>query len=64
MLKILGPASQGETFCDGLSRRNFLQIGSLGVGLTLADLLAAGNADLVAAAMPAGERGARRAGRR
>jgi len=41
MLKILGPASQGETFCDGLSRRNFLQIGSLGVGLTLADLLAA-----------------------
>ena len=41
MLKILGPASRGETFCDGLSRRNFLQVGSLGVGLTLADLLAA-----------------------
>lgn len=26
-------------FCDGLSRRSFLKIGSLGVGLTLADML-------------------------
>jgi hypothetical protein len=31
-----------ERFCDGVSRRNFLKIGAMGVGgLTLADLLAA-----------------------
>jgi hypothetical protein len=30
-------AKQG--FCDGLSRRNFLQIGAFGAGLTLADML-------------------------
>ncbi len=28
-----------QRFCDGLSRRNFLQIGAFGAGLTLADLL-------------------------
>jgi len=28
-----------EKFCDGISRRNFLKIGALGAGLTLADLL-------------------------
>jgi hypothetical protein len=28
-----------QRFCDGLSRRNFLKIGALGAGLTLADLL-------------------------
>jgi hypothetical protein len=28
-----------QRFCDGISRRNFLQIGALGAGLTLADLL-------------------------
>ena len=28
-------------FCDGVSRRNFLQIGAFGAGLTLADLLRA-----------------------
>jgi hypothetical protein len=36
-----------QRFCDGISRRNFLQIGALGAGLTLADVLrlraAAGN---------------------
>src|SRR5262245_12869823 len=28
-----------QKFCDGLTRRNFLQIGAFGAGLTLADLL-------------------------
>jgi hypothetical protein len=28
-----------EQFCDGISRRNFLKIGALGAGLTLADML-------------------------
>ena len=28
-----------ERFCDGISRRSFLQIGAFGAGLTLADLL-------------------------
>jgi len=28
-----------EKFCDGISRRNFLKIGALGAGLTLADVL-------------------------
>src|SRR5246127_4516016 len=28
-----------ERFCDGLTRRNFLQIGAFGAGLTLADML-------------------------
>ncbi len=36
MFTILG----GKTrFCDGLSRRSFLQIGAFGAGLTLADML-------------------------
>ena len=29
----------GPRFCDGLSRRNFLQVGAFGAGLTLADAL-------------------------
>jgi hypothetical protein len=28
-----------QRFCDGISRRNFLQIGAFGAGLTLADML-------------------------
>jgi hypothetical protein len=39
MLTVLGPSSR---YCDGLSRRSFLRIGTLGVGagaLTLADLM-------------------------
>jgi uncharacterized protein (DUF1501 family) len=36
MLTILGTK---HTFCDSVSRRNFLRIGALGAGLTLADLL-------------------------
>jgi hypothetical protein len=28
-----------QRFCDGINRRNFLQIGALGAGLTLADVL-------------------------
>jgi hypothetical protein len=30
---------RSQRFCDGISRRNFLQIGAFGAGLTLADLL-------------------------
>jgi hypothetical protein len=36
MLTIWGAREQ---FCDGISRRNFLRIGALGAGLTLADVL-------------------------
>ena len=28
-----------QRYCDGISRRNFLQIGAFGAGLTLADML-------------------------
>src|SRR5207244_4492869 len=39
MLTLFGPCIPGRT-CDGVSRRDFLRIGALGVGgLTLADLL-------------------------
>ncbi len=38
MLRFLGSS---HTFCDGVSRRDFLQIGAFGAGLTLADMLAA-----------------------
>ncbi len=41
MLNLLGPATR-EPFCDRLSRRNFLRIGSLGAaGLTLPQLFQA-----------------------
>jgi hypothetical protein len=36
MLEIKGTA---QRFCDGVSRRNFLRIGALGAGVTLADML-------------------------
>ncbi len=36
MLRFLG---QSRKFCDGHSRRDFLQIGAFGAGLTLADML-------------------------
>ena len=40
MLKILDPSDKGKTHCDGVSRRNFLQVGALGAGgLTLPGLL-------------------------
>ncbi len=38
MLEITGSS---HTFCDGVSRRNFLRIGALGTTLTLADMLRA-----------------------
>jgi len=41
MLAIRGSSTGRRTFCDGVSRRDFLRIGSLGMGLTLADILAA-----------------------
>ena len=41
MLNLLGPAAR-EPFCDRLSRRNFLRIGSLGAaGVTLPQLFQA-----------------------
>ncbi len=36
MLRFLGSSN---SFCDGINRRNFLQIGAFGTGLTLADML-------------------------
>src|SRR5207248_4682558 len=36
MLTIWGPR---QRFCDGISRRNFLKIGALGAGLSLAEML-------------------------
>lgn len=40
MLTFWGPRSSRSSFCDGVSRRGFLQVGALGLGgLTLADLL-------------------------
>jgi hypothetical protein len=36
MLTLFG---SGQRFCDGINRRNFLQIGAFGIGLTLADML-------------------------
>src|SRR5438477_4714345 len=38
MLRFLGSS---QRFCDGISRRNFLQIGAFGAGLTLAGMLRA-----------------------
>ncbi|MBX9679493.1 MAG: DUF1501 domain-containing protein [Gemmataceae bacterium] len=32
---------KAQSYCDGLSRRNFLQVGAFGAGLTLADMLRA-----------------------
>jgi len=40
MLTIYGKSDSNDRFCDGLSRRNFLKVGSLGLGLSLAELLA------------------------
>ena len=40
MLKIFDRPAAGSNFCDGHSRRTFLQIGALG-GLTLPQLLQA-----------------------
>ena len=52
-----------KTFCDGLSRRNFLQVGAFGAGLSLADLLRARTASAAStpAAAPRAERKARSA---
>ncbi|MBL9134569.1 MAG: DUF1501 domain-containing protein [Verrucomicrobiales bacterium] len=44
MLTILGPQPSRSGFCDGVTRRNFLRIGTLGMGgLSLAGLLRAEN---------------------
>ena len=40
MLTIVGSSDSCYRFCDGISRRNLLKIGSLGLGLSLADLFA------------------------
>ncbi len=41
MLTIFGKPNPTRAFCDGISRRNFLKIGSLEMGLSLPQLLAA-----------------------
>ena len=38
---MLGFVGAKQNFCDGINRRNFLQIGAFGAGLTLADMLRA-----------------------
>lgn len=45
MLTLLGPRPPGSGYCDGISRRNFLRIGALGMGgMGLPDLLRAEDA--------------------
>ncbi|MCC7374223.1 MAG: DUF1501 domain-containing protein [Verrucomicrobiales bacterium] len=45
MLTILGPKPERSGFCDGVTRRNFLRIGALGIGgLALPNLLRAESA--------------------
>ena len=38
---MLTPWAKRQKFCDGLSRRDFFQIGAFGAGLTLAEMLGA-----------------------
>lgn len=62
MLTLLGSRIDSRAYCDRLSRRNFLQIGALGAGLTLSDLLrleaqAATTATVAGAAPPTARRG-------
>jgi uncharacterized protein (DUF1501 family) len=45
MLRFLGSS---QAYCDGVHRRNFLQIGAFGAGLTLADMLRANAATTAA----------------
>ena len=53
MLQFLG---SNQRFCDGVSRRNFLQIGAFGAGLTLADMLRMKEANAATAARKQGSR--------
>ena len=54
MLNFLGSKLQ---FCDGLNRRNFLQIGAFGAGLALSDMLRV-KAQATAAARPTSNKAA------
>src|SRR5262249_37721955 len=49
MLRFLGSPAR---FCDGVNRRNFLQIGAFGAGLTLADMLRLNPASAAAKKQP------------
>ncbi len=53
MLQFLG---SNQRFCDGVSRRNFMQIGAFGAGLTLADMLRMKEANAASAARKQGSR--------
>ena len=53
MLQFLGSS---QTFCDGVSRRNFMQIGAFGAGLTLADMLRAKSASAATTSRKQGSR--------
>jgi hypothetical protein len=55
MLTIWG---RRQRYCDGITRRNFLQIGAFGAGLTLADVLRAKAANPPAAGRPTGQKSA------
>ena len=55
MLRVLGscrPSHPSQRFCDGVSRRDFLQVGAFGAGLTLADLLRLRSASAAGAQQP------------
>jgi hypothetical protein len=55
MLTIWG---RRQRYCDGITRRNFLQIGAFGAGLTLADVLRAKAANPPGAGRPTGQKSA------
>jgi hypothetical protein len=47
--------SNAQKFCDGITRRNFLQVGAFGAGLTLADMLRSRAAAATTSKTPTGK---------